>query len=880
MPLIMDDGLDDLFGDDHLGQGAAVPDLPSVPRALTQFVDDLRVSGCSQRVAWSNQGCIANLSADGFTLTLRALHCDPDTGLWRLSKGDEAKLVALVHDGHPLKHVSWSHPGTELAVIDKLGNISIYSLLISINRCTVSRRCVPDADDNLSAVVGLMWLNQERALSLYRPAVKAQNGQWVFGGSRFKQSGPHNPHLMGDQPGKNKAALVVVTRSGGIRLIYQGPDGGRWLDFKGELQCVSTAAELLTHAAVCADRDSSMLVATHSVSKRIRIYRVEVDWPSQAFIIDHVSTIADCSLANDDTDEGRMASSLAYLDDQLYHLEILPPGPDIRTKETAALLLLAFFRSSSDQVDHLPMGNEPSTSIVRWELSSSKPTLHPSFSQLASKRSAASNPIELQSEVVFSKLPGVSVRKFIVAVQQLNLSTTLVFCTSGGGVEFRNRTTLDLLPRDDTLDQASSVAQVGLEYPDGSPYTVEAVAEAFVMQFAISCSGYGNYHDDLSATMQLFQHQHLKGIDSSQAPRFINPFLRDVHSVSQLNIDFSGDIKTENYLKHGLHQRTLSMQHSLGYWGDESHRSLSSKIAIAILQLRWVALACAMGLKPAPSGTTLSGEAEFKRTETVRSFFGIISWTLSLMNYVVDEVFTLAAAMEENSAIVKVSSSEDAVTAKISELNTPALALVFVSQSRLLFKYIFRFFRGIALEITQQRSQDPIWHELGNIFSTSPVPLHRFELMLASVDKSIRSIYESGDVSEADRRDIEKSMLITGSVSPKLWPAVESLLTNTVKSLREEVNVAELYFHDVSWLGLSDDKASDQWRKAHGLDVIRKVVLPEGARIRQCTRCCSVMEDIAPPRGTASWLANMWRNCICGNWWMSLEGDQTGNVTR
>lgn len=143
---------------------------------------------------------------------------------------------------------------------------------------------------------------------------------------------------------------------------------------------------------------------------------------------------------------------------------------------------------------------------------------------------------------------------------------------------------------------------------------VEAVAEAFVMQFAISCSGYCSYHDDLSATMQLFQDQHLKGIDSSQSPRFINPFLRDVHSVSQLNIDFSGDIKTENYLKNSLHQKTLSMQYSLGYWGDEFHRSLSSKIAIAILQLRGVALACAMGLKPAPSGTTPSGEAEFKRT--------------------------------------------------------------------------------------------------------------------------------------------------------------------------------------------------------------------------------------------------------------------------
>lgn len=913
----MDDGLDDLFGDENLGPVSAVPDLPSVPRGLIQFTDDSRVSGCSQRVAWSNQGCIANISADGYTVTLRSLYCDPTTGLWGLSKGDEAKVVALVHDGHPLKHVSWSHPGSELVVADKLGNVSIYSLLIAINRCSISRRCVLGAEDNLSTLVGLMWLNQERPLSLYRPAVKAPNGQWVFGGSRFKQSGPHNPHLIGEQQSRNKAALVTVTRSGAIRLFYQGPDGARWLDFKGELQCISTTAELLTHAAICADKDSSLLIATHNVSRRIRVHRVEIDWTRQAFIINHMSTIAECSLTNNETDEISMTSTLPYPEDQLYHLELLPPGPDSRNKETSAPLLLAFFRISSDQADHLPVGNSMSTSIVRWELDSCKPSLHSSFSQLASKKSAA---IDLQSEVTLTKMPSVIVHRAIVAVQQLNLGTTLVFCTSDGGVEFRNRTTLDSLPRDDTLAQASSIAQVGLGFLDSSPCqhvalspnacaivtfddsdaatlrlmqmpqvyphgsldrdVVEAVAEAFVIQFAISCSGYGNYHDDISAAMQLFQDHHLKGVDPLQTSDFINPFLRDVHSISQLNIDFSGDIKTEIYLKNSTHQKTLSMQHSLGYWGDACHRSLSSKIAVAILQLRWAALACAMGLKPAPPGATLSGEAEVKRTESVRSFFGIISWTLSFMNFIIDELFTLAAAIDENSDVPNMSSDEDAVTAKILELNTPALALVFISQSRLLFKYIFRFFRGLALEITQQRSQDPTWRELGNMFSKSPVPLYQFEMVLADVDKSIRSIYDSGDVSEADRKEIEKSMLITGFVGPRLWPAVESILTNTIKNLREEINVAELYFHDISWLGLSDDKASSQWKKKNQLDIIRKVVIPGGARVRQCTRCCSVMEDIAPPRGTASWLANMWRSCVCGNWWMNMESDRMGNSGR
>ncbi|KAL8696144.1 MAG: hypothetical protein Q9201_007804 [Fulgogasparrea decipioides] len=87
-----------------------------------------------------------------------------------------------------------------------------------------------------------------------RPAAKAPNGQWAFALSRLKLTGPHNPHVIGEQPSKNKAAFVIVTRNAVIRLIYQGPDAARWLDFKGELDTVSTAADLLTHVAICADK--------------------------------------------------------------------------------------------------------------------------------------------------------------------------------------------------------------------------------------------------------------------------------------------------------------------------------------------------------------------------------------------------------------------------------------------------------------------------------------------------------------------------------------------------------------------------------------------------------------------------------------------------
>ncbi|KAL9060542.1 MAG: hypothetical protein Q9206_000986 [Seirophora lacunosa] len=916
----MDDSLDDLFSDEPLVEISSLPGLSSISRGLIQSVDDARVSGCSQKIAWSNQGCIASISNDGHSVNLRNLYCNPATGLWTLSDGEEAKIIALSHNGYPLKHLSWSHSGTELAVTDILGNISVFSPLLAINRCTVSRRCILGAEDNLSVIVGLAWLNQDRSLPLHRPAVKAQNGQWAFMGSRFKQTGPHNPHLIGDQPGKNKAALVTVTRTGLIRLIYQGSEGARWVDFKGELHSISTAAELLTHATICADKDSSMLVATYGFSKQIRLYRVVVEWSKQSFLIENVKTIADCSSPKQDVDTNELPSSLPYPEAQLYHLEMLSHAPDLRSKETFPPLLLAFFCNYPQQNSPPSVVNEPWTSIARWELNGTKPTLHPSFSQLSSKKPNAPTSSELQAEVVLKRLPDISLGNIISSVQQLNLGTTLAFCSSDGSVDFRSRPALDLLPRDDSSDKASGLAQVGLSFPQGdncasprlepveqasnnslglhaalspnacavvtlddgymaslrlmqihqgyfdSPLSdaiVEAVAEAFVTQFSISCSSYGNYHDDLSATMQLFQEQNLKHADSVQVSTFTKPFLSDIHRVISLNIDYSGDVKTENYLKNGMHQRTLSMQLSLSYQSSQKYRNLSSKVAFATLQLRWAAWSFAMGLKLSPTGTGLSGEADLRRT----------AWTLSLMNFIVDELFTLATAMDDASAAEGASPNHDMVASKISELNTPALALLFVSQSRLLFKYNFRFFRSLCAEIAQQRSQDPTWRELGSIFSRSPVPLQSFERVLADVDANVRNVYDSEHIPEADRKDIETNMLITGTVSARLWPAVEALLTKTVRALRDETNVAELYFHDVSWLGLSDDGASDQWRKEHRLDVIRKTEIPKAAKVRQCTRCCSVMEDTAPPKGTAGWIVNMWRTCVCGNWWMSMKDE-------
>ena len=137
-------------------------------------------------------------------------------------------------------------------------------------------------------------------------------------------------------------------------------------------------------------------------------------------------------------------------------------------------------------------------------------------------------------------------------------------------------------------------------------------------------------------------------------------------------------------------------------------------------------------------------------------------------------------------------------------------------------------------------------------------------------------------------------MLVSASLPEILSPVVEHLLTTTMENLKQDVDTGELYFLDISWLGLSDDKRSMRWKKEHLLDAVRKVEIGGGHRhnnssnvssdkqrqplennksngsskLRRCTRCCAVMEDLLPVKGGSLWMLNMQRTCFCGGFWV------------
>ena len=198
---------------------------------------------------------------------------------------------------------------------------------------------------------------------------------------------------------------------------------------------------------------------------------------------------------------------------------------------------------------------------------------------------------------------------------------------------------------------------------------VRAAATAFVRQHAIACSSHGHYND-LLAIMQLFLAQYStlcspRGLNENS---FERTFLVEVYRVLNVNVDHSIKPQLEQTFRNPIIQRCLAMQMSLSYQGEKKHRSLPAKVAWTFLNLRYTSMMFAWLCKK-PSGDP-GGESDMMKpgnlslcnriedewslmlgADILQSVLGLVSWSISLMNYVVDELFSLGNALKDHRKI-------------------------------------------------------------------------------------------------------------------------------------------------------------------------------------------------------------------------------------
>lgn len=75
--------------------------------------------------------------------------------------------VTEAHGSHPLVHICWNESGSELAVVDSSGRVSIYSISIALNSIAGQRQAAFDPDDEINQVVGMMWLSTQRSVCYF-----------------------------------------------------------------------------------------------------------------------------------------------------------------------------------------------------------------------------------------------------------------------------------------------------------------------------------------------------------------------------------------------------------------------------------------------------------------------------------------------------------------------------------------------------------------------------------------------------------------------------------------------------------------------------------------------------------------------------------------
>jgi len=218
-------------------------------------------------------------------------------------------------------------------------------------------------------------------------------------------------------PNHTKSALVCVTTNGLLKMLFP-QNNNRIEETSIELESVTASDDLITHAAIGADRSMSsrfclrheglklicldtLLIALAMGSKQLRVVRVGIQWglpqvdkqqmppsvplrPSLRESRVAVTTLLDPEQQQSDGD-----APIA----QLTHLEILP-SPLGETPQTVLPPVILAVRSYLPQEGSLYAAHqEPFTVIDRWELFTDQPkAFHPAFEQLGAKNSASSQP--------------------------------------------------------------------------------------------------------------------------------------------------------------------------------------------------------------------------------------------------------------------------------------------------------------------------------------------------------------------------------------------------------------------------------------------------------------------------------------------------------
>ncbi|KAL4976798.1 mediator of RNA polymerase II transcription subunit 16 [Aspergillus desertorum] len=930
MPLIMENGInvDDLFGEStSLELGLPTSNSTASTKGLAQRLDEMRLVGCCQKIAWSRLGCIAFISQDSTRVNVRHLQCQQSDGKWVLSDETPLTQVSEVHAGHALVHLCWNESGSELAVADSSGRVSIYSIPIALNSVNGSRQAAFDATDDGAQIVGMMWLSQYRSVHSFYQAAKVQ-GRWAYSPYRRRPIGTFHP--------AHKGALLCITRSGVMKLLYQNPDN-RWAEITAELKNTSFSDRLLTHAALVTTQ-AGILIATHSACQKISLYRVSIQWtpsqwdptqqkqgsqqyPTPSFRLVHLKVevpynipSSKCGAGENPDEQFPLTSSLYYLTS----LQIILPASDNSAGSTPNPWIVAVFSIPPHAILPHQQPQVPASVIVRWQLETGLPALHPKFDDVPSKKGN----VQIKPKTVLRRLDDITSDRHVISVDQTEYGNVLAVSYDDSSIAFYDPKTMAAFDGIDDANTVTSLAQAGFQYP--------LEPSALHMSFSPSACLIAELDSEGQTHLRIMEHSY--GAENGQydenkfsaaiasltlaccrgcggevntddillilirqlSPDAQTAFLNEVYRALSINCNFTTE--QDKLMNHPYIPRALSIQAALGFKGKFKARNPASSVPWAIIQLRQAAIIY-------PSFFQYNKGAQGPEPhdpDVLRMVLGNTKWALDFSLYILNELFDLADDFES------VSSDQEAFNQKLKSTSSLPLIILLSSMSRAFLRFICRGLRGIHAGYAKAplTGDSRVYYtEICQTLDSSPVRTDVYEKLLAGVDSAVKHAYTGAGFGDNERPGPEKELLVSSRIPPVLVPAVSTILRQTVRAMRGEMDRLAIYMGDYSWLGFGSDARSELYRREKDVDIIKKMpiasrsgtgsgigsleaVMGLGARngsgsqmSRRCVRCCEISEAIYPPRSVLSFRMTLklghLRSCTCGGMW-SLEGGLPG----
>ncbi|KAF3051430.1 mediator complex subunit [Didymella keratinophila] len=862
--------VDDLFGDSEHVNLQNITAVPPV-KGLARRVDELGASGCCQKITWSKNGCVAYITPDGAEVHLKVFSRD-ETGKWDLDK-DVTLDIPQGHEHFPFVHLSWSHLGNDLVVVDAAGRVLNFSCAMALDRMPYIKTELAHPEAEADGVVGLHWL------AIY-PYEQKNHIAWSAERDGEKWKWNIRSHVFHDahHPIPSKASLVYLKRHGELVLRFQQNDNA-WQETSTQLGPIISTQESFTHAAFASNNDDTLFMATYDDKRRLQLYRIEFAWQvpqeKQSQNAGHfdkpglqVSLVAseeNCGprhVINGDIDGGAVLKGIAPA--QLTHLNFLPVTPDQSDGSLPTIQAIFCRPPNVISMDHMQPQETPHSVIVKWEVQQLQQNqLHPSLDQVTSKKKAIGS-VTARTVFKLSRVADYPMHAVVLSCVPVWYHMLFAFHYSDGTIEFRKRSTMEVLHNDGNTDTVTSLFQAGFAFPHGEPSLHIALSPNFCISACMqqdstiklrsleyqrntlpitdsdprnSAALAALILQSASSANQYFSSDDIFSIMPPLSPALTRSFTILLFEALQVNIDCGIDDMNNNYLmllgRSPFFVKTLSAMNLLGL-KSPTDRDLSSKMAWIVLNIKYVT-------QILTSFTRMHGHIDktLLRPEVVPQFIGICRWIMHFIAYLTDALFDLGREVEDLKEANKPLTAES-LTHLFERTNNPAVLLLLSAFPRHMMKLWSQPLAWVkrsadnftnAAGPVQSPEVRKLYAPLASALSEIPFDWRWFERLVSETHDSCRSAFKKANLSDAQRSAVERDLLL-GALPDVYVPLATSLLTSKLFDskapggcLADRLDPGRLYFFDTTWLGFTHSLRGAEWHETHVVDVCQKMII-------------------------------------------------------